>query len=254
MTIVLGFSGKKQSGKDTLLGNISPMLNGTVKKYSFADGLKIFLVEVMGLRAEQVWGTDEQKSSKTLYLWENLPEFIRWENGGRWVEYCGTLEQQLPLFENSIASTNNFSPEKIYWGLKSKNNDSCYPIKLRSGHMTGRELMQVLGTDMCRRMFSQFIWVHATFRAIERDNVDFAVIPDLRFPSELHGVKSCGGLVVRLMRNISEGDEHPSETSLDDYDWSFLKDNVLIVPREFGIEQTKEFVWNWISNKMEGKQ
>lgn len=253
MTIVLGFSGKKQSGKDTLLNNISSMLQGTVKKYSFADGLKNFLVDVMGLRPEQVWGTDEQKNSKTQYLWENLPEFIRWENGGRWVEYCGSLEQQLPLFENSIASTNRFSPEKIYWGLKSKGNDACSPIKLRSGHMSGRELMQVFGTDMCRRMFSQFIWVHSTFRAIQKDNADFAIIPDLRFPSELQGVESCGGLVVRLKRDVSQGDEHPSETSLDNYDWSRLDGNILLVPSELNIEETKEFVWNWLSGKLEKK-
>jgi len=253
MTIVLGFSGKKQSGKDTLLTSISPMLNGTVKRYSFADGLKNFLVDIMGLRHEQVWGTDEQKNSKTSYLWENLPEFIRWENGGRWVEYCGTLDQQLPLFENSIASTNNFSPEKIYWGLKSKNNEACSPTKLRSGHMTGRELMQVFGTDMCRRMFSQFIWVHATFRAIEKDNADFAIIPDLRFPSELQGVKSCGGTVIRLTRDVSQGDEHPSETALDDYDWSSLENNVLLVPGDFDIEQTKEFVWKWLSVRLESR-
>lgn len=250
MTVILGFSGKKKSGKDTLLNNIRPLLNGVVKKYSFADGLKNFLVDVMGLRPEQVWGTDEEKNTKTSYLWENLPEFVRWENGGRWVEYCGTIEQQLPFFENAMSSTNKFSPERIYWGLKSK-DEVCSPIKLKSGSMTGREIMQVLGTDMCRRMFSQFIWVHSTFRAIEKDNVDFAIIPDLRFPSELQGVKAAKGLVVRLLRDVSYGDEHPSETSLDNYDWSFLGSNVVLVPNNLGIDATKEFVWNWLSDKLE---
>lgn len=251
MTTVLGFSGKKQSGKDTLLTNISPMLKGSVKKYSFADGLKNFLVDVMGLRPEQVWGTDEQKNTKTSYLWENLPEFIRWENGGRWVEYCGVIEQQLPLFENALASTNNFSPERIYWGLKLGRTDITNPIKLRSGHMTARELMQVFGTDICRRMFTQYIWVQATFRAINRDKPDFAIIPDLRFPSELQGVKEDGGTVVRLTRNVNNGDEHPSETALDDYDWSTLGDNALVVPSHLNIEETKDYFWNWFSKKLE---
>ncbi len=251
MTIVLGFSGKKQSGKDTLVNNISPLLVGTTKKYSFADGLKNFLVDVMGLRHEQVWGTEEQKNTKTIYLWDKLPEYMRWENGGRWVEFSDTIEQQLPLFENTISS-NKFSPEKAYWDLVHSGS-SISPIKLKTGAMTGRELMQVLGTDICRRMFSQYIWVNSTFKAIERDNVDFAVIPDLRFPSELQGIKNAGGLVIRLTRNTANGDEHPSETALDDYDWGSLNDNVLLVPDSLGIEETRDFAWDWISKKLETK-
>jgi hypothetical protein len=248
MTVVLGFSGKKQSGKDTLLNNIKPLLNGTVKQYNFADGLKNFLVDVMGLRQEQVWGTEEQKNTKTTYLWENLPEFIRWENGGRWVDYGGKdLVQQLPLFEKSIGH-NDFSPEKLYANLRAT---SMKPINLKSGPMTGREIMQVMGTDICRRMFSQHIWVHATFRLIAKDNVDFAIIPDLRFPSELQGVQQHNGLVVRLTRNIIHGDEHPSETALDGYEWSRLGDKVLLVPANLNIEETKDFTWNWLSQKLE---
>lgn len=248
MTVVLGFSGKKQSGKDTLMNNISPLLKGTVKKYNFADGLKNFLVDVMGLRHDQVWGTEEQKNTKTIYLWENLPEFIRWENGGRWVDYGGKdLIQQLPLFEKSIG-TGDFSVEKLYANLRSSD---IKPANLKSGPMTGRELMQVMGTDICRRMFSQHIWVHATFRSIAKDNVDFAIIPDLRFPSELQGVQQHNGYVVRLTRNVIVGDEHPSETSLDGFDWSRLGDRALLVPNNLNIEETRVFTWDWLSNKLE---
>jgi hypothetical protein len=256
MTVVLGFSGKKQSGKDTLLTGLSPYLSGTVKKYSFADGLKTFLVDVMGLRPDQVWGTDEQKNSKTTYLWEHLPEFMRWENGGRWVDFGGPeLQVQLPLFENSIG-INEFSPERLYWSLRAGSNSQqpgFVPFNLKNGAMSARELMQVMGTDICRRMFSQHIWVHATFRTIAKDGVDFAIIPDLRFQSEIQGVMSRGGLIVRLMRDVSQGDEHPSETALDGYDWSSLGERVLVVPPELGIDDTKEMVWNWLSTKLETK-
>lgn len=247
MTLVLGLSGKKQSGKDTLLTNISPHLDGVVKKYSFADGLKNFLVDVVGLKPEQVWGTDDQKNSKTNYLWEHLPEFMRWENGGRWFDIENTnMETQMPFLEG-LMNTDGFSPEKIYWSLK--NSDVINPIKLKSGTMTGREIMQVFGTDICRRMFSQHIWVHATFRAINKDKADYAIIPDLRFPSELQGVENNGGLVVRLTRNVKIGDEHPSETALDNYDWSKLGDRVLIVPSELNAEETKDFVLDWLLKK-----
>lgn len=247
MTVVLGLSGKKQSGKDTLLQNIAPLLKGTVKQYNFADGLKNFLVDVMGLRHEQVWGTDEQKNTKTNYIWEHLPFFIRWENGGRWVDYGGKdLVQQLPSFEKAIGH-NDFAVETLYWNLKSSNIN---PINLKSGPMTARELMQVIGTDVCRRMFSQHIWVHATFRAIAKDNVDFAIIPDLRFPSELVGVEQHGGLVVRLTRCTPHEDHHPSETALDGFDWKRLGDRGLLVPNDLAIAETRDFVWSWLSQKL----
>lgn len=250
MTKVIGFSGKKQSGKDTLLNNISPYLQGTVKQYNFADGLKNFLIDTMGLRYEQVWGSDEQKNTKTNYLWEYLPLFIRWENGGRWVDYGGKdLVQQLPSFEKSIGH-NDFTPEKLFWSLRSSN---ITPTNLKSGPMTGRELMQVMGTDICRRMFSQYIWVHSTFRAITKDNVDFAIIPDLRFPSELAGVEQHNGLVVRLTRSTHYEDQHPSETALDGFDWTRLGDKVLLVPDNLDIEQTRDFTWNWLSQKLVNK-
>ena len=248
MTTVLGLSGKKQSGKDTLLANLAPLLHGTVKQYNFADGLKNFLVDVMGLRHEQVWGTEEQKNTKTTYLWENLPEFVRWENGGRWVDYGGKdLVQQLPLFEKSLGH-NAFSVEKLYWSIKSSN---IAPINVKTGPMTARELMQVMGTDVCRRMFSQHIWVHATFRQIAKDNPDFAIIPDLRFPSELQGVQQHDGLVVRLTRNNTHNDQHPSETALDNFDWTRLGENALLVPDNLNIEETRDFVWNWLSQRVE---
>jgi len=180
---------------------------------------------------------------------------MRWENGGRWIDFGGNdLEVQLPLFEQSIG-VNDFSPEKLYWSLKLSKGSfpSFVPFNLKSGHMTARELMQVMGTDICRRMFSQFIWVHSTFRAIDKDKVDFAIIPDLRFPSEIQGVESHGGFVVRLTRDVSMGDEHPSETALDGYDWGRLGDRVVIVPQGLGIDETRDVVWDWLSKKLGDK-
>lgn len=250
MTIVIGFSGKKQSGKDTLLTNITPFLEGTVKKYSFADGLKNFLVDIMGLRPEQVWGTDEEKNSFTNYRWENFPEFMRWENGGRWIDFGGkNLVNQVPLLERHLGNE-DFLPEKLYWSVKK--SKSIIPINLKTGFMSGRELMQVFGTDICRRMFSQYIWVDATFRLILKEKVDYAIIPDLRFPSELQGVQSYKGLVVRLTRNIAQGDEHPSETALDDYNWTSLGDRVIVVP-DLGIEETRDVVLKWLKEKIGNK-
>ena len=215
MTKILGFAGKKQSGKNTccnflqmlkfheygvcknaslseeghilvsdLFGetvsgsdwiplteeyvDISQLLEnfGACKIYAFADVLKEFAVDVLGLEHNQVYGTNEEKNSTTHLLWENMP------------------------------TGNNKGP------------------------MTGREVLQYFGSDICRKMYEN-IWFDACIRRIRKDNPDLALISDVRFPNEIKGVQKEGGIVFGLPRDIVNGkDTHSSEQvdlSLCDY-------------------------------------
>ena len=77
-SLIIGISGKKQAGKTTLCNNILKSFPaGSVEVYNFADVLKNLCVEIMGLKEEQVWGTDEEKNSLTNYEWERIPDFIK---------------------------------------------------------------------------------------------------------------------------------------------------------------------------------
>ena len=215
MTKILGFAGKKQSGKNTccnflqmlkfheygvckeaslneqgqilvsdLFGetvsgqdwipltedfvDISQLLENfnPCKIYAFADVLKEFAVDVLGLEHNQVYGTNEEKNSPTHLLWENMP------------------------------TGNNKGP------------------------MTGREVLQYFGSDICRKMYEN-IWFDACIRRIRKDNPDLALISDVRFPNEIKGVQKEGGIVFGLPRDIVNGkDTHSSEQvdlSLCDY-------------------------------------
>jgi len=97
MTLIIGFSGKKQSGKNTSVRflmnyadlilpqpqcearidgyKVFPPTHTNVKRFSMAGPLKRFAVEVLGLEPRQVYGTDEDKNSPTRYLWGDLPHF-----------------------------------------------------------------------------------------------------------------------------------------------------------------------------------
>jgi len=215
MTKILGFAGKKQSGKNTccnflqmlkfheygvcknaslneqgqilvsdLFGetvsgsdwiplteeyvDISQLLESfrPCKIYAFADVLKEFAVDVLGLEHNQVYGTNEEKNSPTHLLWENMP------------------------------TGNNKGP------------------------MTGREVLQYFGSDICRKMYEN-IWFDACIRRIKKDNPELALISDVRFPNEIQGVQKEGGIVFGLPRDIVNGkDTHSSEQvdlSLCDY-------------------------------------
>lgn len=191
-TIIIGASGKKQSGKNTLCEGIAEFFKpifgeDQVKMYSFADMLKEKVcMDVMGLTYEQCYGTDEEKNSVTTYMWERLPREIRHQNRRG---------------EN-----------------RAPNGEICefiYP----EGLMTAREVMQIVGTDVFRKYFDDSIWVNATFRNIRKEGKKVALISDVRFPSEVEGVIAEDGIIFRLLRDVCETDSHASETALDDYDW-----------------------------------
>ncbi len=248
MTHIIGISGKKMSGKDTLANGLMNILkdHGTVKKFSFADGLKDILVDILGLRPEQVRGTDEDKNTSTKYIWENFPEFIRWDNGGR--KFVNSLGEMLS-WEIPKNKDNAYDIERIYWDLKKDINPFYKPCNLKSGQMTARELMQVMGTDICRRMFSQYIWVESIFRIIKKENVDFAFISDLRFPSEFESLHNNSGFVIRLHRNVGKIDQHPSEIALDNWDWDGYE-RVLQVPSLYGIDEARNLALEWLIKDM----
>lgn len=81
-TIIIGISGKKQSGKSTLCESLFNYLESKCGKdscsvYSFADSLKEKVcIDVLGLTREQCYGTDEQKNTSTIYSWGAIPKEI----------------------------------------------------------------------------------------------------------------------------------------------------------------------------------
>jgi hypothetical protein len=186
---IIGVSGKKQAGKNTMCDALYNYLGPeSCRIYSFADALKKKVcIEVMGLTHAQCYGNDEQKNSLTNYKWENLPTDV--------------------LISNNLGYE-EAGPDRI-----------MYP-KLPFGFMTAREIMQVVGTDIFRNYFDDNIWVNATFRQIKKDSYRYALISDIRFPSEVEGVLENGGTIIRLMRDVCESDSHSSETALDNFDFN----------------------------------
>jgi hypothetical protein len=79
--------------------------------------------------------------------------------------------------------------------------------------LTGRELMQILGTDMMRALQPD-VWVNGVISKIRQDNPDVAIIEDSRFGNECDGMKRVGGIIIKLTRNLYNS-THASETALD---------------------------------------
>jgi len=185
--IVIALSGKKGSGKNTLASFIHGHFsrnwhkgprNGIdfCQEYAFADRIKEFCIDVLGLEHKQCYGTDEEKNTPTKYLWENTPAFK-------------------------------------YYPLSDSKGEPMGP-------MTGRDVMQIFGTESVRAWFGN-VWAEATLRRIRKMCPALAVVTDNRFPSEVETILGHPrGYIVRLTRSPFSGDQHTSETALDNFDWS----------------------------------
>ena len=152
-----------------------------VKMYSFADALKELCVNVLGLTDEQVYGNNEQKNTPTRIIWKNVPGFPKTKSLDTLKKWGFVLEE-------------GWTPDSL---------------------MTARHVMQYVGTDIFRKMFED-VWVEATLRKIANEAPEVAIITDCRFPNEVMGTISVGGVVIYLTRAPFKGqDEHSSETALD---------------------------------------
>lgn len=182
MTKFIVIAGKKQSGKDTLANMIQAELVGDgipAKIVSFADPLKKMCNIVFGIPMELMYGSDEDKETLTTVDWDGLPMDVR-------LKYSNDGQQV---------------------------TDSAYEPWPRSGPMTVREVLQVIGTDIFRERVWGDVWAAAPFKA-EHDE-DFVIIPDCRFPNEVEYAQQHGTLI-RVRRLTGLTDSHASETALDD--------------------------------------
>lgn len=87
-------------------------------------------------------------------------------------------------------------------------------------YLTGREVMEIVGSYICRKMFPE-CWAKAAeqeyIRNMNLSNVQY-FITDCRFPNEIEVFKKYNPLLIRLHRNI-ENRQAISEIALDSFDW-----------------------------------
>lgn len=81
-----------------------------------------------------------------------------------------------------------------------------------------RALLQRLGTEAGRKTLWDTIWIDAALTGFSDDAK--IVVTDCRFPNEAQAVRDRGGQVWRITREgVGPANAHPSETSLDDWDF-----------------------------------
>jgi len=77
--------------------------------------------------------------------------------------------------------------------------DAWWSERLGMPGLTPRYVLQVWGTEVCRRGFHDDIWVASVENKL-RQETDDIVISDCRFPNEINAIKRAGGKVIRVVR------------------------------------------------------
>lgn len=91
--------------------------------------------------------------------------------------------------------------------------------------MTVREFLQRLGTEATRESIHDNTWVNGTFTNYTPDKK--WIFTDCRFPNEAQMIKDKGGIMINIVRpGAKPVNLHPSETSLDDWDFDYKIGNV----------------------------
>lgn len=106
--------------------------------------------------------------------------------------------------------------------------------------LSGREALQVIGTDIMRRGNCYFkkeywdktkkfleqkntkignkIWIDLCVKDIQNQDADIVIVPDVRFFNEIEAIKKENGILVRMYRNIDVVNtiQHPSELEMEE--------------------------------------
>ena len=234
--MIIGISGKIGAGKDTVGKIIQYFTSGLDKGNvaydvwdgntlwntkphdwqirKFADALKNIVCILIGCTREQLEDIDFKNSK----LGE---EWIRYGYADGFIKkYIGNGDMGEPIMNNKQCSKEEYEEHyKTNWQTAYKS------------HLTVRELLQVIGTDLFRNQLHEDTWVNAlmseykgtthtdissdcprqgVYDVTETDEVmhgsiktDYPnwIITDVRFPNEVKAIKDRGGIVIRVIKD-----------------------------------------------------
>ena len=215
MTQILGFAGKKQSGKNTACNYIVALKLaelGISKKTRLTDRGAIEVTDIFGETKEdgEWFGFNSQNLNVNKLFDDSLGKFVRiYGLADTLKDLCINI---LGLEYNQAYGTNKEKNSKtsIRWGTLPHHNN-----KYKNTQMTAREVLQYVGTDIFRKLDPD-IWIKSLLRKIEKDRPEVALICDVRFKNEISRLQEKGGFILGLTRDPhSRTDAHSSEKEIE---------------------------------------
>lgn len=234
MNNLLALTGQKGSGKDTVATIITLLsinrpteyivqfietnnkylpvdCNYEIKK--FAQPIKEFVANVLGVDVAMM----EDREFKETPL------------GKEWAKHI--LYRQDDFGDLKVHDSFNTYEEleKRYGNHKDGTGFYIY----RKEYHTPRTLMQLIGTEVCRQIHPNF-WINSLFkdytptgdtllegeiRKVREEDLIYPkwIISDCRFNNEAEAIKSKGGVIIKVERDLDNQDSHKSEKGINDH-------------------------------------
>lgn len=218
--MILGISGKKQSGKTTsgnfILSIFIANLGISKKVYIDPNG-EIVVSDLFG----------NSTYAGILNLSKPSNDFLIKKAIDTLNPHIKLYSFADPLKQDICINIFGLTWEQCYGSDEDKNSLTFLEwhnmpgyIGESTGYMTAREVMEYVGTSIFRQIKIDS-WVNGTINRILKDKTKLSVITDCRFPNEVEAIKNQNGKVIRLSRSkyVSES-ESENVLNEDRYDWN----------------------------------
>ena len=166
---IIGFSGRKQSGKNTCANVIFgwEMISlGITRNFSISDSGELVISDIFGDESKEGI-LDIMSSRKPVrdFLAEHLDYFVKLYSFADLLKKNVCMDILGLTREQCYGTDEEKNTEThIEWGLMPFEND-----KNKTDKTTARELMQYVGTDFFRKIYPN-VWADATIRKIKQES------------------------------------------------------------------------------------
>ena len=227
---ILGISGRKQAGKNTVANIIHGIIlkeQGLIEDWNIGKNgeLVILTSDSEGVTDWGEFDVSRKDESFIEYAELHMWPFVKLYSFADSLKWICTDLFEIPY--ECVWGTNqqkNQIQEHLLWenmpGIEITNSDALN----KTGPMTSREFMQYFGTEVMRKIYEP-IWINSCINRIKKEGPELAIIADVRFPNEVNKLETS----LRLTRNVFN-DSHSCESALDkeSFDWSnfdYIVDN-----------------------------
>jgi len=215
---IIGISGRKQSGKNT----VANFINGFVLKSK--NMTQDYYIDDDGSLVVKTQDTGGSSGFGVFDVTRKDENFIEYAERDLW-PFIKVYHFADPLKDMAI-NLFNLNSEDVYGNDEQKNKKTdllwenmANNFDNKQGRMTNREFLEHFGTNVIRKI-NHNVWSDYSIKKILKEQSELAIIPDVRFPNEVNAIKNAGGVVVRLTRNVFNSQAEPEKAlDKDVFDW-----------------------------------
>ena len=164
---------------------------------------------------------------------DTIAEYLVNEHNFKRESFAGTLKDAVAaVFGWDRTLLEGQTKESREW---REQVDQWWADKLRMPQLTPRLILQLWGTEVCRRSFHDDIWIASLENKLRHVDTN-VVISDCRFPNEFAAIKNAGGIMIRVKRG--------PEPEWYQYVNGALAGNIddILLLKQYGIHESE---WAW---------